>query len=288
MIDKEGIYKITMKDYVLDPVIEPSLSRSMIKSLLFNSPAHAWYSNPRLNPDYKEKENGKFDIGTSAHSLLFEGDDNIVVVEADDWRTNKAKTEREEANKEGKTALLEHQFEEVNKMVESAKKQISGCKELGIKDLSKDGDPELTYIWQEDNTWFRIRPDWISKDRKLILDYKTTGQSANPEDISRHIVSMGYDIQEALYKRGINAIDKTTPKFVFMFQENFEPYLCSFISLTPEFQEMATQKVAYGIFLWNQCIESGKWEGYPNRVCHAEPPAWSLAHWELIASRIGE
>lgn len=285
MIDKEGIYKIRADEYVKDPVVKPSLSRSTIRDLLFSSPAHAWFNNPRLNPNYQEKENGKFDIGTVAHSLLLEGIDNVVVVEADDWRTKIAKEVRDKAREEGKIPLLGHQFVEVNNMIEVAKVHIRECKELGIVSLL-EGDSELTYIWKEEDTWLRIRPDWISKDKKLLLDFKTTGTSANPEDIGRHIVAMGYDIQASLYLRGVRAIDKTEPKFVFLFQENYEPYLCSFISLPPEFLEMGKQKVEYGKFLWERCLTSGKWEGYPNRVCYSEPPAWSLAHWESIAQRI--
>lgn len=288
MIDHEGIYKITFSEYLSDPVINPSLSRSGIKELIFNSPAHAWFNNPRLNPDYEEKENGKFDIGTAAHAMLFEGEDSIVVIDAEDWRTKIAKEARDKAREEGKNPLLPHQFADVTMMVDVAKKQISECKELHIKELAEDGEAELTYIWQEGDTWFRTRPDWISNDKKLMLDYKTTGTSANPEDIGRHIVSMGYDIQEALYKRGASAIDKTAPKFVFLFQEDYYPYFCSFISLTPEFQEMGKQKVEYGKFLWEKCMATGQWEAYPHQVCHAEPPAWSLAYWELIAQRIGE
>ena len=286
MINKSGIYQIPHKEYINDPVIEPSLSRSMIKDLLYGSAHYAWFKNPRLNPNYKEKEESKFDIGTATHSLLLEGINKIEVIDAEDWRKKETKEARDKAREQGKIPLLAEQFTEVSKMVETAKEQIAGCKELRIKDLLREGDAELTYVWGEDGTWLRTRPDWISKDRKLILDYKTTGTSANPEDISRHIVSMGYDIQAALYSRGVKAIDKNEPKFVFVFQETYEPYLCSFIALTPEFLEMGKQKVEYGIFKWKQCIESNKWEGYPKQVCYPDTPAWSLARWESIAQRI--
>ena len=287
MIDKPGIYKIPHTEYVNDPVIEPSLSRSMIKDLLYSSAHTAWFNNPRLNPNYKEQEESKFDIGSAAHSLLLEGINKVEVIDAEDWRKKEAKEARDKAREDGKIPLLVKQFAEVNKMIDSAKEEIAGCKELWIKDLSTEGDAELTYIWKEDETWIRIRPDWISKDRKLCIDYKTTGQSANPEDIGRHIVSMSYDIQNSLYVRGIKAIEGIESKFVFVFQENFEPYLCSFVALPPEFLEMGKQKVEYGIFKWKQCIESNKWEGYPKQVCYPDTPAWSLANWESIAQRIG-
>lgn len=287
-ITTPGNYKMPFDVYLRDPAIVPSLSRSTIKDLLFSSPAHAWHNNPRLNPEYQEKENGKFDIGTSAHALLFEGSSSIAIIDAEDWRTKLAKEEREKAYTEGKTPLLAHQFIEVSNMVEVAKKKICECKELAVKDLSTDGEAELTYVWQEGDTWLRIRPDWISEDKKLCIDYKTVGGSANPETISKHIVSMGYALQASLYHRGIKAIEGIEPKFIFIFQETEEPYLCSFVGLSPEFMEMGRQQVEYGIFLWTQCMASGKWPAYPQRVCWVDAPPWALAQWEQIAANIGE
>jgi len=287
VIETPGVYKISSEEYQKDPVIEPSLSRSIIKNLIYDTPAHAWLNHPRLNPDYQDKENEKFDLGTAAHSLLLEGDDNLIIIEADDWRTKAAKELRDQARENGKTPLLTSQYEETLIMVNVAELQIIKCSELGITNLQTDGDIELSYIWQENETWLRVRPDWISKDRKLIIDYKTTGASANPQDIARHIVAMGYDIQAAFYCRGVKAIEGIEPKFVFFFQETYEPYFCSFIGLPPQFIEMGKQKVEYGIWLWGECISSGKWTGYPQKVCWIDSPAWALAAWDNRAMELG-
>jgi hypothetical protein len=191
MIDKPGSYKIRMEEYQNDPCEIPSLSRSTIQDLIYRSPAHAWFNHPRLNPNFKPEEGEKkFDIGQVAHSLLLEGLDNAAVIEADDWRTKAAKEQRDKARSEGKVPLLLHQFEEVGKMVTAADRQIIACKELGIGIISLESEnSETSCIWQEEETWFRIRPDWISKDHKLIVDYKTTGISVNPSELARHIVN---------------------------------------------------------------------------------------------------
>lgn len=284
---KEGIYRIDEKIYHADPCPEPSLSRSTIKELIYHSPAHAKFNHPRLNPFHKEEERERFDIGNAAHSLLLEGIDNIAVVEADDWRTKAAKEERENARKEGKTPLLKHQYWAAQEMVHAAELQIINCKELGITNLQKDGNSEMSYIWQENGTWFRTRPDWLPKDRKFILDYKTTEYSANPSDYARIAISTGLDIQAALYTRGVQKLDGIDPKFILIVQEVQEPYICSFIGFTPQFMEMGRSKVDYGVFLWRACLNSGVWNGYPTSVCWIEPPAWGLTAWEGRASEIG-
>ena len=287
IIDKSGVYKISAQEYHKDPCANPSLSRSVIGDLLFKSPAHAKHNHPRLNPNFKEDNDRKFDLGTAGHEILLEGSENICVIEAENWMKKDTKEAREIALKEGKSPLLTKQYQQAVDMVSAAEKAILTCTELGITNLRNDGESELSYIWQEKETWLRVRPDWIAKDRKLILDYKTTDASANPSDWARMAVNMGYDIQNSLYVRGVNAIEKTAPKFVFVVQETEEPYLCSFIGLPPEFLEMGKQKVDYGIFLWRQCMDRDEWPGYPNKVCWINPPVWALNSWESRAAEIG-
>ena len=256
------------------------MSRSVIKQLLTQSPHHAWFNHPRLNPDYQPEESEtKFDIGTAAHALLLQGLDCAVVIDADDWRKKDAKEARDAARSIGKIPLLKHQWADVEKMVETANIAL-GTSELCIN-IWHDGDSELTYIWKEGETWCKARPDWISMDRALIIDYKSTGASAAPEDYVRIAVSTGLDIQDSWYRRGVRAIDGTDPDFIFMVQENFPPYLCSFIRLDMMFQDMGYEKVKKGLSTWRKCMESNDWPGYSTDIYTLEVPPWALASWEL-------
>ncbi len=289
MIETPGAYDIPMDLYHQDPCIEPSLSRSTIRDLIMRSPKHAWWNHPRLNPTYQPDDgNGKFDVGTASHSILLEGINNVEVVDADDWRTKAAKEARDLARKEGKTPLLPHQFEEVKKCVLAVENQIYGCTELDIQNLMTDGAHEMSFFWKEDATWMRSRLDWLSHDRKVILDLKFTEMSANPGDLARHILNLGLDIQAVLYSRAVEAVygdDK--PKMVFVFCEVQEPYLCSFVSLPPDFLALAQSKIDYGIWTWRECIKNDEWPAYPNRVVYSELPAWAVTAWEEKAEAIG-
>jgi len=289
---EKGIHNISEQEYHADPCKEPSLSRSIIKTLLFKSPAHAKIAHPRLNPYMTAKNDQKFDIGNAAHKLLLEGDDNCEIIDADNWRTKAAKEQRELAWANGKIPLLVHEYEATSDMVEAGLKQIHACPDLGIANLRKEGNAELSVIWDETDaidqqSWHRVRPDWWSSDRKIMIDYKTTGTSADPNEYLRHIFTMGYDIQEAYYRRGAKAVTGIDPKFIFVVQETEEPYLCSFIGLSPQYQEMGKQKVEFGISLWNQCMTSGVWTGYPEKICYVEPPAWAVSAWEQRSCDIG-
>jgi len=286
---KAGIHKISDVDYHADPCIEPSLSRGTIADLLNNTPAHARFYHPRLNPDFVAEDESKFDVGTAAHALFLEGLNNCEVIDAPTWQTKAAKEAREAARLAGKVPLLTHQYQNVADMVKAAHVQLAAS-ELGIKDLHAEGDSELTYIWQEGETFCRVRPDWISHknigNAKLKLAYKTTGMSAAPSSFKA--TDHGKDLEYAFYRRGIKAIEGgNAPRVVFLVQETYAPYLCSFVSLDPQTVAMAEQKVDFGIFMWQKCLALNDWPGYPNRIAYVESKPWEIAAWEMKAAEIG-
>ena len=291
-IDKPGIYQISNEDYHKDPCVVPSLSRGTISDLLDLTPLHAWANHPRLNPNYIfDDGESRFDIGTAVHSLFLEGKDCCEVIDAPDWRGKDAKSARDDARLAGKTPLLKHQYESALLMVDAAHMRLAAS-ELAIKDLHAEGDAEMSYIWQDgdQHTWCRVRPDWISHKniggRKLILDLKTTGMSADPTRFKA--TDHGKDIQQAFYKRGVKEIEGgKAPRFIFMLVETFPPYACSFIGLDPQTAEIAKQKVEFGLFQWQKCTAMNDWPGYPNRVCYVETPPWQVAQWEAKAAEIG-
>ncbi|MEN6375492.1 MAG: PD-(D/E)XK nuclease-like domain-containing protein [Smithella sp.] len=285
---RSGIYKIPFSDYLADPCIVPSLSRSTIKSLVNECPRKAYHGHPRLNPDHEKDEKTQFDIGTAAHDCFLGGENAVMVFDYKDWKKKKAQEAKAAARSFNKTPLLREQFDAVQAMVAVAHESLATFEAYGepLNLHIADGESELTYIWEEKETWFRIRPDWISKDKKIILDYKTTGQSADPENYISIIDHTGLDIQDALYRRGVHAIDDTDPDFWLMVQETEAPYLCSFINLDMQFKDMGEQKVNMGIRVWRKCLKTGIWPAYPTQLCTVEPKPWSLASWEMKKSNI--
>lgn len=277
---KPGCYQIPEQEYHMDKMCPtPSLSRSTIKDIL-DCPLKAWMNHPRLNPRYKPKEKAIFDLGHVAHALFLEGTDKIFEINADSWRSKAAQEARDAARDEGRIPLLIEHADQVRRMVEAANKQLADS-ELAIRNIREEGDSELSYIWKERDVWMRVRPDWIRKDRKLILDYKTTSSSARPEEYARIITSTALEIQDSFYRRGVYNIERVLPDFVFMVQEVSSPYLCTFIKLDTLFKEMGEQKVTRGIRLWESCLKSDIWPGYSKKVCTVEPKPWALASWEM-------
>ena len=281
MIDKPGVYEISANEYHSDPVVVPSLSSSLARALIANSPLHCWFESPRLNPNFQREEEEKFDLGTAAHALLLEGESGVQVIDAPDWRTKAAREARDAARAAGKLPLLAARWADVLAMVKSAREQLDAHTEAD--DMFTEGKAEQTLIWQEDTRdgaiYCRARPDFLHDDHLLIDDYKTTGASANPEAWTRGLFNSGFDIQTAFYLRGVRAIFGTQATFRFAIQENYPPYALSIISLAPDALVIAEKKVLYAIEQWAKCLRANHWPGYPARICYAGLPPWEEAAW---------
>lgn len=273
---------MTIDQYIRDPAPAPSLSASIAHLLLSKSPRHAWLAHPRLNPQWAPEEVAHMELGTIAHAILLEGDHSrISVIDAPDWRTNDARAARDDARARGKLPILQIKMLAVERMVEAARKAMEAAPEIRDATRVDAGKPEQTIVWQDGDVWLRCRPDWLTNDGRLAIDYKTTGASAEPDAFGRGpLLSMGYDVQAGFGLRGVRATKKPRDcSFVFMVQETEPPYAVSFVGLSPEFEAFAAQKVKAAIAVWKFCVQTDTWPSYPSRVCWAEPPAWAVTRW---------
>lgn len=289
---KPGVHTLTMAEYQALPYFSSGLARI----ILTHSPLHAWTSSG-LNPNYVEEQKKEFDLGTAAHAMLLESDAGLAVIDPELYRskptkanplgnvpkgfTNEAIREaRDAARANGKTPVLPTDMAEIEQMVKVARQAIADCADLGGLTLD-DGVAEQVIVWQEGGAWCKARPDWMSHDRRVQLSYKTTGASANPDGFERVIESMGYDVQDAFYclaNRKTGGPEDC--RSVTLCQENTPPYACSWTALEPGFMAMAEAKVAEAIDLWRECVKSGRWPGYSQRIHYMAAPPWAMARWE--------
>lgn len=274
-----SITPLTAEEYHADPAPSPSLSASIASILLNQSARHAWLAHPRLNPNYAPEVDSRFDLGSAAHLVLLERrEKDIVRVPAEDWRTKAAKEARAEAQARGEYAVLERHYHAILAMCEVAREFVAKS-ELG--DLLDSGDAEHTVIWHEGEIACRCRPDVLSKDRRIVLDYKSTANAA-PEVVGKQIGRMDYDLQAEFYTRGIEQATGSAngPVFVFLFQEITPPYACSLMALSNAYRAIGQAKVRAAVQRWGECLRTNQWPAYTDEILYVEPPAWDLAQWE--------
>lgn len=273
----QGFHVMSAEQYHADPAPQASLSNSVAKILLGESPRKAAFSHPRLNPKYRPDTDSKFDLGTCSHAVLLENDaSKIAIVEADDWRTKAAKEQRDAARAIGKTPLLSRHYDDVRRMVDAALAFLANSE---ISEYWFDSEPELTGVWQEGDIWLRCRFDKITKDRRVIQDYKST-TDVSPDGFGRQITRMGYHIQDAFYRRGARALGARAPEFVFVAQSVEPPHECTLHGCDPALRELADAEVERAIGIWRQCMKAKEWPSYSGRIHWAMPPTYMMAAHE--------
>lgn len=273
------ITPITPNEYHRDPCPAPSLSSSVAKVLVSQSPLHAWSCHPRLGGTPRVTTSSMA-FGTLIHAILLaeEGMPSPVdVIEADDFRTKAAQSARDESIAKGKTPIARPKFDEA---AEVAGELIERFRALGLWPLV--GKKEHVLQWQSEGVWCRAMLDVLEldpKNRAVITDLKSTA-NASPKAIARSMIDYGYDIQQHAYIEGVTANYPALAgrvEFRFVFFELEPPYAVTPAVVAGSMAELGASRWNRAKQTWRECLRSGRWPGYavsePMRI---EAPAWAL------------
>lgn len=278
---KQGIhFDMPSADYFADPCPEPSLTQSIAKVLLAQSPGHARLEHPRLNPQPPQPEEyaAALAIGNAAHALMCGRGKDVVILEHDNFRTKAAQEQRDEISASGKTPILAKHHARAKAMVYAARNQLDAA---GWIDAFYKGRGEVVLAWQEEGIWLRTMVDWIELAGHAS-DYKTTGMSVAPQNIGRLAVDAGWDVQAAMHERALNALEPKLAgrrRFRFIAQENFEPYALVPVELSEHWLTMGRKKLEFAISIWRRCIDNDEWPLYPSEPITPEYPGWQEQQW---------
>ena len=279
-ITAPGVYDLSRQEYHLDPCPLPSLSSSIAKTLVERSPAHAWHAHPRLNPDAEQKHSAAFDAGNVLHDLILGGDEGLVVIDAPDYRTARAKALRDEAYEAWQTPVLAHKYDGLQSVAAHC---LADLKRYfpAVHEAFRDGKPEQTIVWQEGPIWCRARLDNLPPNGSTTFtDLKTTGTSARPDEFAKQVWNIGHAVQWAFYRRGITAaLGIENPTFRFLVLEVDPPHAISEIDMAPDAAAIADEMVERAIGMWTHCQHENWWPAYPPRTAYVEAPPWVKYRW---------
>lgn len=280
MIDRPGLYTdIDVNAYFADPCPAPSLTQSVAKIILDKSPLHAWHAHPKLNPDWKQDSDPKFDIANVAHMLLIGRGRDLVILDYEDWRTKASQEERKIAVAAGKLPILQHQYERAVDMRDSALKQLGACN-LGKLFNPAHGAAEVVIAWQEKFGWCRQMLDWVTNDKQTYVDYKTTDWPAAPHAVGRLLAGGGWDVQGAMAEIGMAAVkDVTRLRCLFVVQETAPPYCLTVCELSETHLTMGRKKLAVAMRIWGNCLREDVWPGYPAQIITPDYPGYLESQW---------
>ena len=252
--------------------ITPLFSYSIAKTILQKSPYHAYIQHPLLGGQGGFKSSKAMDAGNLFHKLLLGEGAEIVVIDADSFRTKDAREQRDKAYSEGKTPILKKDHDDYLNAAEFIRKEIIKL----CPEFEAPGESELSVRWEmPGGVKVQSRFDWISPEIATIIDLKST-TDASPDKLQRKILDMGYDIQESLYTQAANIVWHELAgrwKFLFVFFEIEPPYSVSVVSLDSAFQWIGEQKVNRAAEKWLDGLNNGNWPGYGRFTLDA--PKWA-------------
>lgn len=275
-----GVHRIAADRYHADPAPEPSLSASLAKVLLAQSPLHAWTESPRLNPDWQPKDSKTFDLGRAAHRAILGAGADFVAIPDDYLATNGAASTKlakdfmAAARDAGLTPLKADEVAKIETMRRVAMDRL--------RDMAIDLDParsELAALARIEGVWCRAMLDNVPLDaRRAIIDFKTC-ESASPDACERAVMNYGYDLQAEHYRQVWKAATGEDRTFRFVFQEKTAPFEVCVIELGGETLAMARKRLARAREVWRLCLRDNHWPGYPSGVHRIELPEWFHARF---------
>jgi hypothetical protein len=249
----------------------PLFSYSVAKTIIQKSLYHAWLEHPLLGGQSR-KPTAAMDKGSIIHGMLLGKGPEIQVIEADSFRTNAAKAERDEAYEAGLIPILRKDMDGLHIAVHEIERKI---REISPYFFFSPHDTEVSIRWEMGNgVKTQSRIDWISSQR--ICDLKTCAD-ASPEAAQRAIIKFGYDIQQAMYLDCANcAFPEMAGRFTweFIFVEIEPPYMVGVYETDSSMLELGSMKAERASNKWKSALDTGVWPGYGRQMIYA--PGWAL------------
>jgi hypothetical protein len=289
-----GLHRLPPTRYHADPAPAPSLSSTLARIVLNQSPLHAWTASPRLNPAWEPTEKKVFDLGRAIHRATLGHGGDYIAYPPDLLATNgaastkAAKAWEAERRAEGLTPLKADEVEQIETVGAAVAARLL---DMGIR-IDPD-DTEVAALAEIDGTWCRLMADFAPRRRDFILDLKST-TDASPEACVRAVVTYGLDVQAAHYQAVWEAATGERRRFLFAFVEKEPPHEVGVVELhdapgdEADWMEDARAKVAHARTVWRDCLEAGSWPGYPARIGVIGAPGYHRQKWEQKGANVWE
>lgn len=260
----------------------PWLSQSVAHRMLDQTPLHAAHYHPLLG-GAQRKATKAMSAGQILHTLLLGKGRDVDVIDAKDYRTKAAQEARDNALMSGFTPVLRHEYDDIMSSLEVMRSRLA---EAGVR---LDGEKEVCLEWYEEGKDHPIlcrgMMDNVFIADGVIIDVKKA-ESAHPRACGRHMVDYGYDIQHAAYTSALTKLDPSLAgrvKMKFAFIEMSPPYCVMVGEPDGLMRELGAMKWARAVRLWERCLATSEWPGYPKETVQLECAPWQF-EGEIIAS----
>jgi hypothetical protein len=280
LITAAGFYPdITCDQYFAEPCPAPALTNSGVQLLIPTgaAPAKFAYHHPAIGePPEETRDTIASYRGKLVHRLALGKGRDYVISPHDRYQSDEAKAWKAATEKAGLMPVKKASFDEAEKMAAIVRERIEAACE------GCEYQTEVVIAWQEQTSlgpvWCRSMIDVWCADLMLALDVKTC-DDASDDSLQRKFAN-GYAIQDAWYRRGIEALTKEhgRTRFGFLFVESEPPHLARVATATEGFRTAATFECNRALAIFADCLSRNQWPGYDQAT--VPPPSWLINRWD--------
>ena len=163
-----------------------------------------------------------------------------------------------EASAEGKTVVSVDMVEQATAMCEALNRNEF------VEKLLK-GEKEKPFFWTDEmtNEECKCRTDVLTEvgGNLIIVDLKST-DNAETEAFMRSAIKYGYDLQSAMYSKGVEINTGKKPLFVFVAIEKKPPYAINILQADQLLIRRGYDLFREYIGIYHDCKQTDNWYGY--------------------------
>ncbi|MDQ3234708.1 MAG: PD-(D/E)XK nuclease-like domain-containing protein [Pseudobdellovibrionaceae bacterium] len=146
----------------------------------------------------------------------------------------------------------------------------------GFAEYVRNGDFEKTYVWRDPETGLlcKCRPDFITDDRMIVVDFKTARHAArNPFRMAAW--NHKYFVSAAFTLEGVHASTGIMPhRYLFFVVQSSSPHLVAGYEATAEELALGREFLRRSLPRFKECREAGVWPGLPEEIIPLGLPGW--------------
>lgn len=263
-----------------DYLAHNALDASLLKILAQGTPAHLKWHREHPEPSTREQ-----DFGTVVHVAVFQPHDldKCCYIRPRSYPSSKGETRDWNANSNWcKEWIVKHRDKPVLSSENYAKVLL--CRDAILarpavqKALSHGGKFEQSLFVEHPETKIELkaRLDWDPPGNALF-DLKVTGIpcGASPDNFSRQMVRMGYDISAAFHLDVANWCGRKKTEFVYIVCENEPPFCVAEYCLSATTLETGRGKYNRLLRKYLQAAAFDTWPGYSPNIEYIDLPGWA-------------
>lgn len=255
------------------PRLSPSLALDVLAC-----PLKAWTRHRLLGGLDTEKTPAMLEGSLLEVLICDAGHEKVAVIDAPDFRTKDAQTQKAAALDAGQVPVIREKYEAAKatadiireKIYARAPRFINAANQVRLEWTSSDCDCS--------GVLDRL---FVDTDSFIIYDLKKT-ECADPAKLERKITQYGYHVQHASYLEAVNSMYPQLAgrgAFEFIFYETEPPYCVTVARLDGALEKIGEFHWGEAKRIWRGCIEQNEWREYTrgDEVAILEATSWDIA-----------